>query len=333
MRAALEDRLYNMYETVCSIFKQYDAAASLLDDCNSVEELLGPHIILDRNTLRFAVVREKDEWTCPSEKLSFGPEALKTKVHPTLGKPYDQLDISEKTHDDECRALASSFLSDFERTRTSSTDDSAEYWGLFIPAGGKVSEKLNASQITSYMQSKFQVLRVAGFAEHLQNHICEENAPESSEDDLDGSPPSQRLRLTQPDADICEAKNAAVECLLSVDSVHTFAASFEEFALLSEAKSLLGKVSLVLTDPPYNTRREAGASNSEYDKISSSAIKQTADFIEQLLAPHGHAFIFCSYQQSAEWREALEGAGGGSCLKVPKMPEVIIRDPSVINSS
>jgi hypothetical protein len=24
--------------------------------------------------------------------------------------------------------------------------------------------------------------------------------------------------------------------------------------------------------------------------------------------------------------------GGGSCLKVPKMPEVIIRDPSVINS-
>ena len=39
------------------------------------------------------------------------------------------------------------------------------------------------------------------------------------------------------------------------------------------------------------------------------------------------------YQQIAEWREALEGAGGGSFLKVPKMPEVISRDPSVINSS
>jgi hypothetical protein len=67
--------------------------------------------------------------------------------------------------------------------------------------------------------------------------------------------------------------------------------------------------------------------------MSSSAIKQTADFIEQILTSHGHVFIFCSYQQSAECREALEGAGGGSCLKVAKMPEVIIRDPSVINSS
>ena len=58
MRAALEDRLDNMYETVCSIYRQYDAAASLLDDYNSVEELLRPHIMLDRNTLRFTVVRD-----------------------------------------------------------------------------------------------------------------------------------------------------------------------------------------------------------------------------------------------------------------------------------
>jgi hypothetical protein len=90
---------------------------------------------------------------------------------------------------------------------------------------------------------------------------------------------------------------------------------------------------MVLTDHPYNTRREAGASNSEYNKMSSSAIKLTADIIEPLLTLYGHLFIFRSYQQSAEWREALEGAGGGSFLKVPKMPEVIIRDPSVINSS
>ena len=61
MRAALEYRLYNMYETVCSIYRQYDAAAFLWDDYNCVEELMRPHIILDRNTLRFAVVSEKDE--------------------------------------------------------------------------------------------------------------------------------------------------------------------------------------------------------------------------------------------------------------------------------
>jgi hypothetical protein len=103
--------------------------------------------------------------------------------------------------------------------------------------------------------------------------------------------------------------------------------------VLLEGQSLLRKVSLVLTDPAYNTRREASASNSEYDKMPSSAIKQTTDFIEQLLTPHGHAVIFCSYQQSAQWRQPLEGAEGGRFLKIPKMPEVIIRDPIVLNSS
>jgi hypothetical protein len=73
-----------------------------------------------------------------------------------------------------------------------------------------------------------------------------------------------------------------------------FAASFDEFTLLPEAQSLVGNVSLVLTDLRYNARREAGASNSEYDKMSSSAIKQTANFIEQILTPYGHEFIFCS---------------------------------------
>jgi DNA methylase len=331
-RPAPEPTLARKHETTCCIFMQYDAAASLLKYYDGVEDLLSPHIILDRNTLRFAVVGEKDEWTCRAESFSFGPEALTTKIHPILGRPYDQLEISEKTHNEECRALASSFLSDIERIRTLSTEQCAEYWGS-LSAGRTVTERLEVSQITSYVRSKFQVLRVAGFAELLESYSREDNAPDSSDDNVDEGPPSQRLRLTQPDADIHEAKNAAVECLLSVDKAHMFAASFEEFTLLPEARSLVGKVSLVLTDPPYNTRREAGASNSEYDKMSSSAIKQTADFIEQILTPHGHAFIFCSYQQSAEWREALEGAGGGSCLKVPKMPEVIIRDPSVINSS
>jgi hypothetical protein len=116
-----------------------------------------------------------------------------------------------------------------------------------------VTERLDVSQITSYLRSKFQVMRVADFAELLESFSCEDDTPDYSDDNFDESPPSQRLRLTQPDADIREAKNVAVECLLSVDKVHMFAASFEEFTLLPEAQSLVGKVYLVLTDPPYNT--------------------------------------------------------------------------------
>jgi hypothetical protein len=174
---------------------------------------------------------------------------------------------------------------------------------------------------------------VAGSAELLESYSREDNTADSSDYNIDEVPPSQRLRLTQPVAYIHKAKHSTVECLLSVDKAHKFAAYLDEFTLLPEALYLVGKVSLVLTDPPYNTRREAGASNSEYDKMSSSANKHSADFIEQIITTHGLVFIFRSYQQSAEWREALEGAGGGSFLKVPKMPDIIIRVPNVINSS
>jgi hypothetical protein len=60
-------------------------------------------------------------------------------------------------------------------------------------------------------------------------------------------------------------------------------------------------------------------------------MQATADLNEHLLRPYGHAFNFCSYQQSFEWRNALLPAGGGSCLNVPAVPEVIIRDPTAVN--
>jgi hypothetical protein len=96
---------------------------------------------------------------------------------------------------------------------------------------------------------------------------------------------------------------------------------------------LFGKVALVLTDPPYNTRREYGAGNSDYDKLSLSTMKEAADVIEKLLRPHGHAFIFCSFQQAMEWRSVLESAGGESSLKLPAVPEVIIGNSTAINSA
>jgi hypothetical protein len=54
---------------------------------------------------------------------------------------------------------------------------------------------------------------------------------------------------------------------------------------------LFGKAALVLKDLPCNTRREDGASNSNYDKLSLSSMMDAADVIEKLLRPHGNAFI------------------------------------------
>jgi hypothetical protein len=77
---------------------------------------------------------------------------------------------------------------------------------------------------------------VAGFTELFESYSREDNTPDSSENNNDECPPSQLLRLTQPDVFIREAKNVAVECLPSVDNAHIFAASFEDFKLLPEAQ-------------------------------------------------------------------------------------------------
>jgi hypothetical protein len=62
-------------------------------------------------------------------------------------------------------------------------------------------------------------------------------------------------------------------------------------------------------------------------------MKEAADFIEKVLHLHGNAFIFCSFKQAMEWRSVLESAGGGSSLKLPAVPEVIIRNNTAIHSA
>jgi hypothetical protein len=61
-------------------------------------------------------------------------------------------------------------------------------------------------------------------------------------------------------------------------------------------------------------------------------MKEAADVIENLLRRHGHAFIFCSFKQAMERRSVLESAGGGSSLKLPAVPEMIIRENTAIHS-
>lgn len=71
-------------------------------------------------------------------------------------------------------------------------------------------------------------------------------------------------------------------------------------------EDLTGKVDLVLTDPPYNTRREQGRPNSNHDVLSKDDMEGTVDMIEGVLVAGGHGHIFCSYQQIVEWERVLE---------------------------
>jgi predicted RNA methylase len=331
--------LEDVYATVCAIFRQYDKAAILLPSYNTIEELILPYIVLDMNSFLFKVSTERDVWTNPAEFKSFDTDTYRTKTHPVFLKPFEDMDPVQKTIDDECRVLAVSFLEDIERSRSVRAEDNVHdfvrEFGFFNAKGDNIEDPLHHSKITEYVREKFMGLRVTGFREAITEMDSKGDALEEAddEDDDDGEPSATRLRRTQPDADIHDAKDVCLKALENVDNVQMLSCAFEDFAKRADIQSLFGTVALVLTDPPYNTRREAGANNSEYDKLSLSSMKEAADVIEKLLRPHGHAFIFCSFQQAMEWRSVLESAGGGSCLKVPAVPEVIIRDSTAIHSA
>jgi hypothetical protein len=88
----------------------------------------------------------------------------------------------------------------------------------------------------------------------------------------------------------------------------------------------------ILTNPPYNTRRAAGVSNSDHDHLSTTEMSEAGDLIVDLLRPTGQAYIFCSFMQGEDWVSALRAAGGGDVLSVSEKPEFLIRHESTIHS-
>ena len=162
-----------LYPAVCALFAQYDAAASCLDDYDSIEDLVLPFLKIDRATLLFAVVDVAEGWAYKTlESLAFPEEECITKTHPKLKRAYADLNPAEKTNDDECRKLAAFFLDDFDRC--GSLEQTRREFGEFDAHRDSVAniqsndeeaagEPQQRPKITDYVHSKFQVLRTAGY--------------------------------------------------------------------------------------------------------------------------------------------------------------------------
>lgn len=56
-------------------------------------------------------------------------------------------------------------------------------------------------------------------------------------------------------------------------------------------------VSLLITDPPYNTRNEQDIFNSTYDVLSEEKMVVVAEIEAKVLNPGGHVHLFCSAYQ------------------------------------
>lgn len=76
---------------------------------------------------------------------------------------------------------------------------------------------------------------------------------------------------------------------------------------LTAFEDLESSVQLILTDPPYNIRRERGDEHANYDSLTLKDMNTFAGIAGSILRPGGHGVIFCSHHQFSHWVEALEG--------------------------
>lgn len=98
---------------------------------------------------------------------------------------------------------------------------------------------------------------------------------------------------------------------ININMFKTFCCLYDGFAQLFkscvEQKGLdsQGQVALIITDPPYNTRRQKNRPNSEHDVFTIEDIVKFVNFIKLVLNPGEHAIIFCSHLQFNSWYGAI----------------------------
>ncbi|KAK1862704.1 hypothetical protein I4F81_005271 [Pyropia yezoensis] len=178
---------------------------------------------------------------------------------------------------------------------------------------------------------------------------------------------SSLVRSAQEGLSVAEAQGVVSAALSKV--VWTHSGDYKDFLKAHEAhrggsaseaehKGIVGQVQLVLTDPPYNTRREQNAKHSEYDVMGAEDYTFSVRLFRDLVRPGGHVLIFCSFQQWSLWVDALRACqddwqdagehgarrgskrsrdGGGSAAGAPKsqspafivdgVPLLVIKDP------
>ena len=117
--------------------------------------------------------------------------------------------------------------------------------------------------------------------------------------------------------------------------------ALQDLHKLMGLENLSNSVQLLLTDPPYNVRRDRGMEDSEYDVITFEQMIEVSRTASQILREGGHGIIFCSHEQISEWVEALSTpeitySGHKEPTKVfavDNVPLHIVRHPNYFSSN
>lgn len=103
---------------------------------------------------------------------------------------------------------------------------------------------------------------------------------------------------------------------------------------VAEGNAVSGNVQLVLSDPPYNTRRSRSRKNSCYDVLTPEDMLEVVTTTDELLRPGGHVLIFCTAQQFVVWHRLFtefENDENRPTFSVDSAPLVLTKHPSASN--
>ena len=183
------------------------------------------------------------------------------------------------------------------------------------------SQAINSTQPTSTEK---------GSSSHRRNsqRTALRQQPSASSSELKRNLPSSSDEDFQPEKKI-QKKMSEENLSALLDPLEEFMSGFAKlyccsYEDLPETHKLMGledlsnSVQLLLTDPPYNVRRNRGFDDSAYDSISFEQMKQVATTAGNLLREGGHGIIFCSYDQFALWFDALS---------IPEIPQGVNKHP------
>ena len=185
-------------------------------------------------------------------------------------------------------------------------------------------------------------VQTVSLLESDEDEITPVHLPSKSPQPRDGQetaprPPRRREEEPVPDAPCaggedcpCFQARARLEERMG-EFVRMYDCSFAELIdtddMCATGASAVNEVHLVLTDPPFNHRRETGRSNSDHDTLSSADLQKATEVVGELLIPGGTAIIFTSPLQFQDWHTALRAVPGEGQFKVDPHPIAMVNRP------
>lgn len=326
------------------IIRAWDSFARHLG-FKGIEHMIIPYLYFDDSHFIFKTISSRSNGFAPSSILN----EIKFGLHQTtIEEETFQLAFNFPVSIDSIlRQFTTFFLDDvyniiqFEELYTITTGSDWNLIQRFIGHGRQLSSRFDLfsqsdiDQIISYLKpsSSHSSQPISSpppqpspQTSSTPQRISPTSVPSTSNPTSIDSPSHEDVQILRSALNpYCRMYNCSYSDLIDVDNTKS-----------ESAESIENQVQLILTDPPFNTRREEGKAYSDYDILRSKDLVHAVELYSDLLREGGHGLIFCSIQQYPKWVKALnehrqEGAKF-TTFKVDNTPLLTVYHPRNYNS-